>query len=154
MPHSLPSTVGILWPSDFDGNDDLVLLYMYVVTLTAWAFTILFVLRCLSPIPPTPCTVRYQTYFEVGQICMSACSALDHLTKNALFCGGTEMQCWNVLRRVRQFVIILLETFDRAGSVVLKLSAKRPRGQCGRLSPGGMRSSWTLPVCGVEEFFW
>ena len=23
---------------------------------------------------------------------MSACSALDHLTKTALFCGGTEMQ--------------------------------------------------------------
>ena len=38
------------------------------------------------------CTLRYQPYLRRADL-VSACPALDHLTKTALFCGGTEMSC-------------------------------------------------------------
>ena len=41
------------------------------------------------------CTLRYRGYFEAGQISMSACLALDHVTKNAMFRCGTEIQRWS-----------------------------------------------------------
>merc|ERR1712064_197182 len=46
------------------------------------------------------CTLRYRGYFEAGQISMSACLALDHVTKNAMFRCGTEIQRWSVLGRL------------------------------------------------------
>ena len=46
------------------------------------------------------CTLRYRSYWEAGQISLSACFALDHATKNAMFRCGTEIQRWSVLGRL------------------------------------------------------
>ena len=72
--------------------------------IVARAFTILFVLRCLSRNygrSPTPLQACLESEGTRQQICMSACPALEHLTKYSLFCGG-----------------ILLGTFVRAGVLV------------------------------------
>ena len=65
--------------------------------------------------------------FEVEQILASACSALNHLTKTVLFCGGTEMQSWS-------------------GSLCSHVKPNLHVQSCQPNDTGGLRSSWTLPV--------
>jgi NhaP-type Na+/H+ or K+/H+ antiporter len=70
------------------------------------------------------CTLRYRGYFEAGQISMSACLALDHVTKNAMFRCGTEIQRWSVLGRLCAKLLSFSELPYGLGAFVLNLSAE------------------------------
>ena len=64
---------------------------------------------------------RYQAYFEVEQICMSACSALDQSSKN------TEMQCWNALRRCAPICFYPSRNFRSGWSFCFRVLSHRLR---------------------------
>ena len=70
---------------------------------------------------------------------VSACSAPDHLT--GVRCSAVARRCSAGMPCVVVHIVLGLGAF----------SVERPRGQCGRLFPGGMRSPWTLPVF-LESF--
>ena len=70
------------------------------------------------------CTLRYRGYFKAGMISMSACLALDPVTKNAMFRYGAELQRWSVLGRLCAKLLSFSELPFGQGAFVLNLSAE------------------------------
>jgi len=70
------------------------------------------------------CTLRYHAYFETGMISRSACAALDHVAKEAMFSCDAELQRWSVLGFLCTKLLTFSELSFGLGVFALHLSAE------------------------------
>jgi NhaP-type Na+/H+ or K+/H+ antiporter len=70
------------------------------------------------------CTLRYHAYFEAGMISRSACAALDHVGKEAMFSCDTELDRWSVLGLFCAKLLSFSELPLGLGSLALNVSAE------------------------------
>ena len=95
-----------------------------------------------------PCAERVKSGHYVVTPSTPLLARLESEASVERFCEGTEMQCWNALRRYHEFVILLLglEAF------VLNLSAEKPIRQCGTSSQIECGHHEQFLFCGVIKF--
>eukprot|EP00931_Biecheleriopsis_adriatica_P007107 TRINITY_DN108421_c0_g1_i1.p1 TRINITY_DN108421_c0_g1~~TRINITY_DN108421_c0_g1_i1.p1 ORF type:complete len:715 (-),score=130.41 TRINITY_DN108421_c0_g1_i1:20-1843(-) len=70
------------------------------------------------------CTKRYRAYFEAGMISRPACAALDHVTKDAAFACGTQLQQWGALGRLCAGLLHCSRCSLGLGAFFMNLSAE------------------------------
>merc|ERR1711920_734987 len=70
------------------------------------------------------CTRQYQAFFESGKISRAACTALDHVTKDAAFSCMLELQRWSTLGRLCASLLRFSEFPLGVGAFSLNLSAE------------------------------
>ena len=70
------------------------------------------------------CVLRYHAYFEAGMISRSACSALDHVAKEAMYSCDTELDRWSVLGYFCAKLLSFSELPFGLGSLALNVSAE------------------------------